>query len=103
GVPLKLRTQAFYQQLQGLLKPGGSVVFNINPHSQMRADIETIAESFPQTYVFSLPNSEGVVVVGSLQPERLTPVQLATAGKSLDKRFKCGFSFEDIAKRLRKQ
>lgn len=103
GVPLKLRTQAFYQQLQGLLKPGGSVVFNINPHSQMRADIETIAESFPQTYVFSLPNSEGVVVVGSLQPERLTPAQLATAGKSLDKRFKCGFSFEDIAKRLRKQ
>ena len=103
GVPLKLRTQAFYQQLQGLLKPGGSVVFNINPHAQMKADIETISESFPQTYVFSLPNSEGVVVVGSMQTSRLTAAQLSAAGKSLDKRFKCGFSFDDIAKRLRKQ
>ena len=103
GVPLKLRTQAFYQQLQGLLKPGGSVVFNINPHPQLRADIETISESFPQTYVFSLPNSEGVVVVGSMQTDRLTAAQLSAAGKSLDKRFKCGFSFDDIAKRLRKQ
>jgi spermidine synthase len=103
GVPLKLRTQAFYQQLQGLLKPGGSVVFNINPHAQMQADLETISESFPQTYIFSLPNSEGVVVVGSMQPERLTSAQLAAAGKQLDSRFKCGFSFEGIAKRLRKQ
>lgn len=101
GVPLNLRTQAFYQELQQLLTPTGSVVFNINPHAQMQADIRTIRESFPQTYVFSLPGSEGVVVVGSLQSQRLTPAELVAAGKTLDDRFKAGFSFATLAKHLR--
>lgn len=101
GVPLNLRTQAFYQELQALLTDEGSVVFNINPHDQMQADIATIRAAFPQTYVFSLPSSEGVVVVGSLKKERLTAAELITAGKAMDDRFKAGFSFETLAKHLR--
>jgi len=101
GVPLNLRTQTFYQELQALLTPEGSVVFNINPHAQMQADIATIRASFPQTYVFSLPNSEGVVVVGSLKKERMTAAGLITSGKTMDARFKAGFSFETLAKHLR--
>ncbi len=101
GVPLNLRTQAFYQELQALLTDEGSVVFNINPHAQMQADIATIRAAFPQTYVFSLPSSEGVVVVGSLKKERMTAAELITAGKAMDDRFKAGFSFESLAKHLR--
>jgi spermidine synthase len=103
GVPLRLRTQQFYREIQRLLVENGSVVFNINPHPQMQQDLQVISESFPQTYVFALPNSEGVVAVGSLQPERLTGAQLKAAGKQIDGRFKAGFSFEAIAGRLRKK
>ena len=101
GVPLNLRTEAFYKELQALLTAEGSVVFNINPHDQMQSDIATIRAAFPQTYVFSLPNSEGVVVVGSLKKERMTAAELITAGKTMDDRFKAGFSFETLAKHLR--
>ncbi|MFO0979321.1 MAG: fused MFS/spermidine synthase [Planctomycetaceae bacterium] len=102
GVPLKLRTIEFYKQMQGLLTENGSVVYNINPHDQMEADIATIREAFPQTYVFNLPNRGGVVVVGSMQKTRVANPELISAGKSIDTRFKAGFSFQDIARRVRK-
>lgn len=103
GVPLKLRTIDFYKQIQSRLQEGGSVVFNINPHGEMADDLKTIAEAFPQTYVFSLPNSEGVVVVGSLLHDRLDAAALKKAGHAMDERFKAGFSFETIASRVRRQ
>lgn len=104
GVPLRLRTIDFYKQLQSRLNDGGSVVFNINPHPDMKADLATIAEAFPQSYVFSLPNSEGVVAIGSLQPTRVKADELRAAGREIDRRFKsAGFSFETLASHLRKQ
>jgi spermidine synthase len=102
GVPLRLRTIDFYKQLQSRLNEGGSVVFNINPHADMDDDLKTIAEAFPQTYVFNLPNSEGVVAVGSMLPDRMTNEALKKAGHTIDDRFKAGFSFETIATRVRK-
>ncbi|MFN9721557.1 MAG: spermidine synthase [Planctomycetota bacterium] len=103
GVPLRLRTIDFYKQLQSRLNDGGSVVFNINPHPEMKADLETIAEAFPQGYVFSLPNSEGVVAIGSLQPSRKKSDELRAAGREMDRRFRsAGFSFETLASHLRK-
>lgn len=101
GVPLRLRTIAFYKQLQSRLSDGGSVVFNINPHSEMNEDISTISEAFPQTYVFNLPLSQGVVVVGSMRPERISAGALKESGRQIDQRFKAGFSFETIASHLR--
>lgn len=101
GVPLQLRTQQFYREIQELLTENGTVVFNINPHAGLRSDIQTIQESFPQTYVFSLPGSEGVVVVGSMQAERIPANEVLLRGKALDKRFRTDFSFEGIARRLR--
>lgn len=102
GVPLRLRTIEFYKQIQSRLNEGGTVVFNINPHAEMKEDLDTIAEAFPQTYVFSLPNSEGVVVVGSMLPDRVDAEAMNKAGKAMDARFRAGFSFETIASRLRK-
>ncbi len=103
GVPLRLRTIEFYKQIQSRLSEGGTVVFNINPHSEMKDDLETIAAAFPQMYVFSLPNSEGVVVVGSMLRDRLDATALKKAGREIDGRFKAGFSFEEIASHLRKK
>lgn len=102
GVPLNLRTIEFYKQMQGLLTENGSVVYNINPHDRMEADIATIKEAFPQTYVFNLPNRGGVVVVGSMQKTRVENPALIEAGKAIDTRFKAGFSFQDIARRVRR-
>lgn len=102
GVPLNLRTIEFYKQMQGLLTENGSVVYNINPHDRMEADIATIKEAFPQTYVFNLPNRGGVVVVGSMQKTRIESPALIEAGKAIDTRFKAGFSFQDIARRVRR-
>ncbi len=102
GVPLQLRTIQFYQQLQSRLTEGGCVVFNINPHAGLDEDLKTITKAFPQTYVFSLPNSEGVVAVGSMLPERRELDALREAGDAMDKRFKASFSFEAVASRLRK-
>lgn len=102
GVPLKLRTIDFYKQLQSRLTEGGSVVFNINPHADMNEDLRTISEAFPQTYVFSLPNSEGVVAVGSMLPDRQNVDALKKAGKAMDARFRASFSLETVASRLRK-
>jgi spermidine synthase len=102
GVPLRLRTLDFYKQLQSRLNDGGSVVFNINPHPDMKADLATIAEAFPQAYVFSLPNSEGVVAIGSMQPTRMKPEELRASGREMDRRFQSGFSFEKLATHVRK-
>jgi spermidine synthase len=102
GVPLRLRTINFYKQLQSRLNEGGSVVFNINPHNEMNEDLQTIAEAFPQSYVFGLPNSEGVVAVGSMKAEPLDRAALMAQGKALDQRFpKAGFRFETIASHLK--
>lgn len=100
GAPLQMRTLDFYKQLQSRLTDGGSVVFNINPHPAMREDIATIVEAFPQTYVFKLPKAEGFVAIGSMQPVRLKPEAMRTAGRSLDRRFKTGFSFDTLASHL---
>jgi len=100
GAPLQLRTIEFYKRLQSRLTSGGSVIFNINPHRDMKEDIQTIAEAFPQAYVFKLPKAEGFVVIGSMQPVRMKPDALRTAGRVMDKRFKAGFSFETLATHL---
>lgn len=102
GVPRKLRTINFYKSLQSHLNDGGSVVFNINPHVDMEEDLKTIGEAFPQLYVFRLPNSEGVVAVGSLIPDRFDAAALLARGREIDQRFpKAGFRFEEIASHLR--
>src|SRR5262249_52739648 len=71
GVQLRLKTVEFYKESQRKLAPDGMMVFNINAHSMIEEDIRTIRDAFPQTYVFELPYSEGLVVVGSLSQERM--------------------------------
>jgi spermidine synthase len=100
GAPLALRTRQFYQQMQSKLKPGGAVVFNLNPHPQLADDIREIAEAFPQTYVFPLSRFGGAVVVGSTEAKRAEPQELIRRGKALDRRFKTDLSFQAMAKNI---
>jgi spermidine synthase len=101
GVPLSLRTQQFYEQLQTKLKPGGVVAFNINPHPQMGDDIRAISAAFPQAYEFQLPRYQGSVVVASTVTERATRTDLLRRAAELDQTFDNTISFRDMARRLR--
>jgi spermidine synthase len=101
GVPLSLRTQQFYEQLQTKLKPGGAVAFNINPHPQMADDVRAIAAAFPQAYEFQLPRYQGSVVVASTTPERATRAEVIRRAAELDRTFDNTISFRDMARRLR--
>jgi spermidine synthase len=101
GVPLSLRTQQFYQQLQTKLKPGGVAAFNINPHPQMGDDIRAITTAFPQAYEFQLPRYQGAVVIASTDPERVTRAELIKRAGALDEAFDNTISFRDMARRLR--
>ena len=100
GVPLHLKTLAFYDQVKKRLNPDGVVVFNINPHLSVRQDIQTIREAFPHTYVFSLSAGSGYVVVASTAEEAKTPTAVSAEAARLDRRFKAPFSFRSMAGRL---
>jgi spermidine synthase len=101
GVPLNLRTQQFYKQLQTKLKPGGVAAFNINPHPQMGDDVRAIAEAFAQAYEFQLPRNQGLVVIASTVLERATRPELIRRAAELDRTFDNTISFRDMARRLR--
>jgi spermidine synthase len=100
GVPLRLKTIQFYKEVQKKLVPDGMVVFNINPHSMIDDDVKNIRDAFPQTYVFQLPNSEGLVVVGSLAERRVELPALLNRAAELDRRFKTTYSYQDMTRSL---
>jgi spermidine synthase len=100
GAPLHLKTVQFYQDVQQKLKPGGVVVFNLNPHAKVRDDLQTIRSAFRQTYVFHLPGSRGLVAVGAASAERLSAAELTARAGDLDRRFRTSFSFERMSRRL---
>lgn len=101
GVPLSLRTQQFYKQIQSKLKPGGVAAFNMNPHPQMGDDIRAIAEAFPQAYEFQLPRYQGSVIIASTSPLRLSRTDLIKRAAAVDQTFDNTLQFRDMARRLR--
>lgn len=103
GVPLRAKTADFYRSIQEKLKPGGMVVYNLNPHAKTAEDIREITQAFKQTYVFRLADSRGLVAVATLADARVTPAELVKTGRQLDGRFKATFSFEKMAARLLRQ
>ncbi len=100
GVPLRLRTVRFYQSVERKLRPGGLVVFNLNPHAGLQEDIGTIRAAFAQVYVFRLPGHEGAVVVASTARERVPRTTVLERAAELDRRFRASFSFQSMARRL---
>jgi hypothetical protein len=101
GVPLAMRTQEFYKQIQARLKPGGLAAFNVNPHPQMRDDVGEIAAAFPQTYEFPLPRNDGLVVLASTDATRVTRAEMVARAGPLDERFGTSIKFGQLAPRVR--
>lgn len=100
GAPLRLHTTPFYDDVKQRLNPGGVVVFNLNTHRRLNDDLRTINASFPQTYRFTIANTGNVVVVASAAGERATYPQLLEAANNTDRRFRAGFSFREMLRRL---
>jgi len=100
GVPLHLKTLAFYDQLKKRLNPDGAVLFNLNPHPGDQNDIRTIREAFPNVYVFRLRNYSGYVVAASTAAERMTATAIAAEAAEADARLKAPFSLRAMAGRL---
>ena len=100
GAPLRLRTLRFYEDVQKRLKPGGIVVFNLNPHPNINDDLAIIRKAFRQVYVFRLPEFQGNVVVASASPRREDLPTLRSRAKQLDRRFGANFSFQPMLRNL---
>ncbi len=100
GVPLHLKTEAFYQQVKARLNPDGVVVFNLNPHPAVQQDIRNIRRSFRNAYTFRLQGYEGFVVVASTADKPLTRAEIEVAANKLDARFRAPFQFRPMAERL---
>lgn len=100
GVPLHLKTLAFYGQLKKRLNPDGVVMYNLNPHLSVRNDIQTIKEAFPNVYVFQLRNYSGYVVAASTAAEKMTAKEITAAAAEADARLKGPFPLRAQAGRL---
>ena len=102
GVPLHLKTIAFFKSLHKNLKEEGMVVFNLNLHPGMTKDIDAIKQAFPQVYVFLVPGRRNRVVVATREAKRLHPDDLEERAKKLDKEKDWGFHFRAMAQKLQK-
>ena len=97
GVPLRLKTIAFFRSLRGKLTTGGMVVFNINSHASMGQDISAIREAFPSVYVFKARGSGNTIVVGSTSETLHSATQLRELARKLDDERPASLSFTSIA------
>jgi len=101
GVPLHLKTVAFFKSLHANLKEGGLVLFNLNVHPGTDEDLRAIREAFPQVYVFAVPKRHNFVVVGSLVSERVPRAALEACGAAMDAKADFGFSLREMVGQLR--
>lgn len=95
GLPLRLKTVRFYQMVQEKLQPGGVMVFNLNQHSALREDIETLRQSFAQVYPFRV-GTGNLVLVASPAAQRLDRAELRARAAALDRRFNTGTLFRQM-------
>jgi len=99
GKPLAMKTAQFYKEVQKRLTHEGIVVFNVNPHKALDADLRMIHDAFAQTYVFHTADTN-IVVLATMTTAREDAAALRIRAKELDHRFKATFSFQDILKTM---
>jgi spermidine synthase len=99
GVPLQLKTVAFYRDLQKRLTEGGVAAFNLNPHPGLEEDLATLREAFAQAYVFRLSRG-GAVVVGAQSAKRVDKAAMLADAEALNERFGTSFSFRKMAEQM---
>ena len=99
----RLKTEAFLQTLQSHLNPGGVVAFNlIEWEEETPGDIASIRSIFPGTFLFSVPGSGNLVVIGTRESPGPDPDELRKRAAKLDEELvSAGLSFRSLADNLR--
>lgn len=102
GVPLRMRTLAFYRRVQGCLNPGGVVTFNLTPHSGLETDVDTIEAAFPGTLQFECASAPNLVLVAPARGNTIEDEALLENALATDERFDTDFSFDGILSERRR-
>jgi spermidine synthase len=102
GMPLQLKTIAFYQRAQKILTARGAVVFNLNEHRKMAQDIKMIRSAFVAAHHFEVPKTGNHVIVATNFWSSADPAALASAAKAMQARFGIGRAFPTYIRHLRK-
>jgi spermidine synthase len=98
-LPLRLKTEQFFKDLQTKLKPEGLVVFNLNRHRATDADVAAIRATYPQVYLFNVLEGN-LVVVATTVATRETPASLRLKAREADRQFRTTFSFQELLNRM---
>lgn len=97
----RLKTVTFLKEVRSQLKPRGIVAFNLIEGPEAAGDIEAIGMAFPVTYVFEVPQTRNLVVIGATAGERISQEVLLDRAETLDASLDLGFSLADTVKELR--
>ncbi len=82
SMPYHLATVEFFKEVRKILNPGGVVTVNVAPLGPgvlYLSIIRTLAEAFPQVYLFQVPERSNVVAVATLDDERRSGRDIAQA------------------------
>jgi spermidine synthase len=96
GIPLELKTAAFYEEMQRKLAPGGAAVFNLHLDRGLEQELAPIQEAFASTHVFEVPSSKNYVVVATQAATTADAATLERAAEIAAPRFRGEFSVADF-------
>lgn len=96
GIPLALKTAAFYEEMRGKLAPGGAAVFNLHLDRGLEEELAPIRKAFPSTHVFEVPSSKNYVVVATQAATKADAATLEQAAVVAAPRFLGEFSIADF-------
>ena len=94
GVPLGMRTQAFYRRLLERVTDDGIIVFNVNRGAGANQHIREIRAGFPMTYAFA-PRSNNLILLAGRARET-GPAQWRETAKQVDARLDAHFPIAEL-------
>ena len=86
SMPHHLATEEFFREVRGILTPRGVVTVNVAPLGPgvlYLSIIRTLAEVFPQVYLFQVPERSTIVAVATLDADRRNGIEIARAIREL--------------------
>jgi spermidine synthase len=98
GVPLRLKSEAFYRNLREALKPDGIVAFNLNNSVHLREDIAGTCPYFSSVRLFPVPTRENRVLFAFRDQTSVTEADLRARARKLDEARFTPYSMESLIK-----
>jgi spermidine synthase len=86
SMPHHLATLEFFREVKGILTPRGAVTMNVAPLGPgvlYLSIIRTLAEAFPQVYLFQVPERGNIVAVATLDATRRDGSEIEQAIRDL--------------------